>query len=258
MEMANDKLSRFIGMSAVLHGGLFAAVVLAPKLFPNQPVTNWGTSTNQGIKVGYTSSLPGIPLPSPPVVNENAKGNDSDTLNPVEAVAPKPVEKVPSEAEIKIPSTTTKKPEPKPTAPTKVARGKPEPEPAPPSNAIPGNASGQVPLPYGSQAGSGTSATFGDGNFGTRFPEYVRSMINAIDRQWQKPAGVPFGSRVYVTFTIGKRGEVSDVEVQQTSNSVPLDSSAKRAVLAASPLPSLPPAYSGSSIDVRFYFENSR
>jgi hypothetical protein len=37
-----------------------------------------------------------------------------------------------------------------------------------------------------------------------------------------------------------------------------MDSSAKRAVMAASPLPSLPPAYSGSSIDVRFYFEYSR
>jgi protein TonB len=241
----------------VLHVGLFAVVVFAPKLFPTQPVTNWGTSTNQGIKVGYTSSLPGIPLPSPPVVNENAKGNDSDTLNPVEAVAPKPVEKVPAAADIKIPSTTTK-PEPKATAPTKVARGKPEPQPAPPSNAVPGDASGQVPLPYGSQAGAGTQATFGDGNFGTRFPEYVRSMITAIHRQWVRPAGVPYGSRVYLTFTIAKRGEVSAVEVQQESGSVPMDSSAKRAVMAASPLPSLPPAYSGSSIDVRFYFEYSR
>src|SRR5688572_33508469 len=102
METANDKLTRFIGMSVVLHGGLFAAVVFAPALFPSHATATWGTNTISGMKVGSTSSLPGIPLPSPPVVHEDAKGNDSDTLNPVEAVAPKPVDKVPSTADIKI------------------------------------------------------------------------------------------------------------------------------------------------------------
>jgi protein TonB len=255
METTNEKLSPFIAMSVVLHGALFAVVVLAPALIPGQQTASWGTSTNKGIKVGYTSSLPGIPLPSPPVVNDNAKGNDSDTLNPVETVAPKPLDKVPEAADIKIPSD---KSDAKKTAPTKVARGKPEPEPAAPSNAIPGQATGQVALPYGSQAGSGTAATFGDGSFGTRFPEYVSSMIRAIHTQWQRPAGIPYGSKVFVTFTIARRGQVSDVEVEQASGSVPMDSSAKRAVMAASPLPSLPAAYSGSSIDVRFYFEYSR
>ena len=255
METVNTKLSPFIAMSVVLHGALFAGVVFAPMLFPGQNPVSWGTSTNKGIKVGYTSSLPGIPLPSPPVVNDNAKGNDSDTLNPVEAVAPKPADKVPETADIKIP---TDKPDAKKTAPTKVARGKPEPAPSAPANAVPGQASGQVPLPYGSQAGAGTAATFGDGSFGTRFPEYVSSMIRAIHAQWQRPAGVPYGSKVFVTFTIARRGQVSAVEVEQMSGSVPLDSSAKRAVMAASPLPSLPAAYSGSSIDVRFYFEYSR
>jgi len=257
MEIANDKLSRFIGMSAVLHGALFAGVVFAPILFPAQQTASWGTSTMTGMKVGSVSNLPGIPLPSPPVVHEDAKGNDSDTLNPIEAVAPKPVDKVPSAAEIKIPSTTNK-PEPKKPAPTKVARGKPEPEAPAPTNAIPGAAGGQVALPYGSQSGTASTATFGDGSFGTRFPEYVNAMTNAIQRQWQKPAGVPPGTKVYVTFTIAKRGQVSEVDVQESSGVGPMDSSAKRAVMAASPLPSLPAAYSGSSIDVRFYFEYTR
>jgi TonB family protein len=86
----------------------------------------------------------------------------------------------------------------------------------------------------------------------------VSSLIRAIHTQWQKPAGIPYGAKVYVTFTIPKRGgQVSNVDIQQTSGLSPMDNSAKRAVMTAS-VPPLPREYTGSSIDVRFYFENSR
>jgi TonB family protein len=256
MEMANDNLSPFVVTSAVLHAVLVLVVVLAPSLLPKKSAAGWGTNVS-GIKVGVTNKLPGIPLPSPPDVQENAKGNDSKTINPAD-VAPKPLEKAPSEAEVKIPSGK-KKPEPKNTAPTKTARGKPEPEPATVTNAIPGAAGGQVALPYGDPAAAGTGAvTFGEGSFGTRFPEYVNSLIRAVHAQWQRPGGVPNGTKVYVTFTIPKRGgQVSNVDIEKTSGLTPMDNAAKRAVMTAS-VPPLPREYSGSSIDVRFYFENSR
>jgi TonB family protein len=254
--MANDNLSRFVVTSAALHAALVAVVMLAPSLFPKKAPAGWGANVS-GIKVGVTNRLPGIPLPSPPDVQENAKGNDSKTINPAD-VALKPQEKAPSEADIKIPSGK-KKPEPKNTAPTKTVRGKPEPEPTMASNAIPGAAGGQVALPYGDLAGPGTGeVTFGEGSFGTRFPEYVNSLIRAVHAQWQKPAGIPYGAKVYVTFTIPKRGgQVSNVDIEKTSGLPPMDNSAKRAVMTAS-VPPLPREYSGSSIDVRFYFENSR
>jgi TonB family protein len=255
MEMANDNLSRFVVTSAVLHTALVAAVVLAPSLLPKKSTAGWGANAS-GIKVGVTNKLPGIPLPSPPDVQESAKGNDSKTINPAD-VAPKPKEKAPSAADVKIPSG--KKPEPKNTAPTKMARGKPEPEPATASNAIPGAAAGQVALPYGEVGAAGTGeVSFGEGSFGTRFPEYVNSLIRAIHTQWQRPAGVPFGTKVYVTFTIPKRGGlVNNVEVEKASGLPPMDNSAKRAVMTAS-VPPLPREYTGSSIDVRFSFEYSR
>lgn len=254
--MANDNLSRFVVTSAALHAALVAVVMLAPSLFPKKAPAGWGANVS-GINVGVTNRLPGIPLPSPPDVQENAKGNDSKTINPAD-VAPKPQEKAPSEADIKIPSGK-KKLEPKNTAPTKTVRGKPEPEPTMASNAIPGAAGGQVALPYGDLAGAGTGeVTFGEGSFGTRFPEYVNSLIRAVHAQWQKPAGIPYGAKVYVTFTIPKRGgQVSNVDIEKTSGLPPMDNSAKRAVMTAS-VPPLPREYSGSSIDVRFYFENSR
>jgi len=255
MEMANDNLGRFVVTSAVLHAALVAVVVVVPFLLPKKSTAGWGANAS-GIKVGVTNRLPGIPLPSPPDVQENAKGNDSKTINPAD-VAPKPKEKVPSVADVKIPSG--KKPDTKNTAPTKTVRGKPEPEPATASNAIPGAAGGQVALPYGEVAGAGSGAvTFGEGSFGTRFPEYVSSLIRAIHTQWQRPSGVPFGTKVFVTFTIPKSGgRVSNVEVDQASGVALMDNSAKRAVMTAS-VPALPREYSGSSIDVRFYFEYSR
>src|SRR5688572_9047876 len=256
MEVLNDKLGRFIATSAVLHVALVGVVVFGPALFPEQPAESWGSNTGTGVKVGSTRTLPGIPLPTPPSVSETAKGNDSDTLNPAE-LAPKPVEKVPEPAAVKVPSGT-KKPEPKNTGPTKVARGKPEPDQPPPSNAVPGQATGQVALPYGAAAGAGGEVAFGDENFGTRFPHYVSNLKRAIHEQWQRPPNLPHGTKVYVVFTIPKQGgRVGDVEIEKSSGSVPMDNSARRAVMAAS-MPSLPREYSGSSIDVRFYFESSR
>ena len=254
--MANDNLSRFVVTSAVLHALLVAVVVFAPLLLPKKSTVSWGSNV-AGIKVGVTNRLPGIPLPSPPDVQENAKGNDSKTINPAD-VAPKPQEKAPPEADVKIPSGK-KKPEPKNTAPTKTARGKPEPEPTTASNAIPGAAGGQVALPYGDVGAAGTGAvTFGEDSFGTRFPGYVPNLIRAINSQWQRPAGIPYGTKVYVTFTIPKRGgQVSNVEIEKGSGLPPMDNSAKRAVMTAL-VPPLPREYSGSSIDVRFYFEYSR
>jgi len=254
MHTADDKLRPFIFASAGLHGFLFVAVVFGPAFFPARNTTPWGNSNDRGIKVGVASSLPGIPLPSPPVVTENAPSTSSKTLNPAE-IAPKAKE-APTPADIKIPTGKTK---PDKTSPKVVANATPPKESTAPSNAIPGQG-GQSPLPFGGTGGGSGQASFGDGAFGSRFPEYVTNMTRAIQAVWQDSiVGIPRGSspRVYVTFTIGKKGEVSDLEVSQGSGSAQLDNSAKRAVLTAK-IPALPREYSGSSVDVRFYFEYTR
>lgn len=262
MAASRDKLSPYIATSVVLHAMLFAGVVFGPLLFPTRASSSWGTSPDKGVKVGVMASLPGIPLPSPPVVQEDAKGNESKTVNPAET-APKEQKQVPEKvADIKVPSgkkSETKKSEAKrDPEPTRVARTAP-PEPTV-SNAIPGAASGQVALPYGGVGpATGAPATFGDGSFGTRFPEYVANMTRAIQLHWQNnPLLATRGSspRVYVKFTIGRRGDVSNIAIDQPSGLEQLDNSARTAVARAS-LPPLPPGYTGSSVDVRFYFEYS-
>src|SRR5688572_10896114 len=103
MNATADKVSPFVATSAALHVALFVFLVFCAKLFPKQVNEPWGTNTAKGIQVGLASSLPGIPLPSPPVVREGAKPSDTKTLHPAE-VAPKPQTKAPPKpAEIKIP-----------------------------------------------------------------------------------------------------------------------------------------------------------
>jgi TonB family protein len=256
MHTANDKLSPFVFASAGLHGFLFVAVVFGPMLLPARKSIPWGNSNDPGIKVGVTSRLPGIPLPSPPVVQENAPATSSKTLNPAE-VLPK-VKEAPTPADVKIPTGKTTKPD-KPALPKQAANATPPTENTAPSNAVPGQG-GQAALPFGGTTGGSGQASFGDGAFGSRFPEYVTNMTRAIQAVWTDIiAGVPRGAspRVVVTFTIGKRGEVSGLEVAQASGSSQLDNSARRAVLTAK-LPPLPREYSGSSVEVRFYFEYTR
>ena len=257
MPGAADKLSPFIATSAVLHVLLVVLVVVGPALFPANSDPLWGTSTDPNIRAGLASSLPGIPLPSPPVVQETAKGFHSKSLNPEEAAPPG--KSTPVEADVKVPSGITKPEKKKDPAPPRTAQNEPSPNSPPlPSNAVPGRG-GQMALPYGQVGGGAAQATFGDQTFGTLFPDYVTNMTRAVKSAWQDSIAIPRGSspRVYVTFTIGRQGQVSNLDIAQSSGSAQLDNSAKRAVLAAK-LPPLPVAYSGSSVDVRFYFEYTR
>jgi protein TonB len=257
MNATADKVSPFVATSAALHVALFVFLAFGTKLFPKSVEEPWGTASNS-IRVGMTSSLPGIPLPSPAVVRDKAKPSDTKTLHPAE-VAPKPEQAVPPKpAAIKIPERGART-EPKATA-SRAPKADPVPAAdAPPTNAIPGEKSGQVPLPYG-QGGAGQASFGGDGTFGTRFPEYVTNLTRAIEAQWQQPDLRGSAPRVYVTFTIrrnGSRADATNVQLVQQSGSNQLDRSAVRAVTTAT-LPPLPREYSGSSVDVRFYFESKR
>jgi protein TonB len=261
MNTAANKFSPFIATSAVLHASLFVLVAFGPLLFPKRPVDSWGTNSDKGLKVGLTDSLPGIPLPSPPVVNEAAKPTDTKTLHPAEVAPKEPPKAPPKPAEIKIPergAPTLPKAAPGPSRTSKADT----PAPAAPANAVPGDATGQVPLPYGAVAGTGRASFGGDGTFGTRFPGYVTTLIRAIETSWRKPGSIPAGAsrRVYVTFTIMKSAAgapVTNLKVDKESGSAALDGSALIAVKNAT-LPRLPDEYSGSSVDVRFYFDYTR
>src|SRR5262249_28800968 len=136
MNGEGEKFGRWIGMSLALHLGLFALTLIWPSLLTVRGDAKWGSNTGgtDGIQVRITGSLRGIPLPTPPVVNETAPANDSKGLykeepKPEPAPKPKPEEKKPDETDaIPVPDKTKPvRPEPK----------VPQPAKAPPAPATP-------------------------------------------------------------------------------------------------------------------------
>ncbi|MFZ1203283.1 MAG: energy transducer TonB [Candidatus Acidiferrales bacterium] len=101
----------------------------------------------------------------------------------------------------------------------------------------------------------------GGGDFGSRFSWYVEAVQRRISSNWLQSTvdpSIAYAPRVVVTFTILRDGTVTNVQITQKSNDYSVDSSAVRAVNASSPLDRLPGGYSGSSVNVEFYFDYHR
>ena len=284
MTYPDERINGWLIASTVLHIALFALIILSHHLFPTIG-TSWGSPNGGtgGISAKIVTSISGVPLKTPEVVNETAPANDSPGFyNSEPAPAPVPDKTAEPVPEPTAPVETTPPPKPKPVP---AAKSTPEPEtkrtpapdtkstaapgakstPAPdtPTNAIPYGQGGRPAMAYG-QVSTGAGEVgygFGDASFGDRYGTYVNSITRAISNNWLKSlvdASVQKAPRVYLSFTIGRDGTVSDVEVKQSSGNPSLDRSAKRAVLASNPLPALPADYRGGSISVSFYLEYSR
>jgi len=138
----------------------------------------------------------------------------------------------------------------------------------PPTNAIPYGGGGTPTIPVTSFAmGAGTTQAglsfngVGGGDFGSRFSWYVEAVQRRISSNWLQSTidpSVAYAPRVVATFTILRDGTITNVQITQSSNNYSVDSSALRAIHASSPLDRLPGAYSGSSVNVQFYFDYHR
>lgn len=262
MTLESERLDRWIFTSVVLHGALFTLVIFSTTLFPNRS-ESWGSATGgaAGIDVKIVGSVSGVALPSPEVVKENVPANESAGFYKSEEAPPPPP---PDKAELipdpKAPVKTT--PPPKPAKPAAAPKSAPAPETSP-SNAVPFGQGGKPALAYGQfPTGAGSAGVgFGDGVFGERYGYYVDAMTRRISQNWLKSlvdSRVQRAPRVYLSFEIARDGTIGNIEVKQPSGIPTLDRSAERAIYASNPLQPLPRDYSGSSIQVNFYFEYSR
>ncbi len=256
---APDKLNRWVVMSILLHCGFAAVVLFAPGLFPFQGSESWGSANaGEGMNVNIVSGgVSGMALPSPEVTTENAAANDSRGFYKSEPAPPAP----PPEPEKAEPIPTKNAVVPKKSAAPKAAPPSPKtpPTPPPPENAVPYGQGGNPNVGYGqfSTQGGGIQG-FGDGAFGSKYAEYVQAMVRRISQNWLKglvDSRITHAPRVYISFDIGRDGKVSNVSVQQSSGFPTLDNSAMRAIYASNPLQPLPRDYSGSTVNVKFYFE---
>jgi periplasmic protein TonB len=254
-----QELKPFVFASVGLHVAILAYCVVAGWWAYTHRGENWG-GPGGSVSVGLVGSVPAIPLPRPEVETPNRVVDNSKGLFKSE---PQPAPKPPPDA-VPIPRFEKNKPPKIISRPSKVLEN---PTPPPP-NAVPYGGGGTPTIPVTSFAmGAGNTQAglafngVGGGDFGSRFSWYVQAVQRRISSNWLQSTidpSVGYAPRVVVTFTILRDGTITNVQITQRSNDYSVDNSAVRAVNASSPLDRLPGAYSGSSVNVQFYFDYHR
>jgi protein TonB len=244
--------------SVILHVILTASMLVSAFLVRHGD--EWGgPGGGQGsVTVKLVGSLAGIPLPTPAVVTPSRVVDTTKGLYKEEPRKPEP----PTDA-TKLPKFTREKP-PKTISPPSRVLENPTP---PPENAVPYGQGGRPNLPYssfsvagGSQGSLGMSAQ-GGGDFGARYSWYVQAVQGRISQNWNQftvDSAVRVAPRAVLTFEILRDGTIRGIRVTQSSGNSSVDNSAVRAVQGSSPLTPLPSDYSGSGVNVEFYFDFHR
>ena len=269
MTRDREHFDRGLLMSLLLHVALASIVVLSPAIFPAFGEASWGTGTagGEGMSVQIVSSISGVPLPAPAVVNEDAAANESAGFyetEPEPALEPAPEEAV-AEAE-PVPETTapvetTPPPEPETTPPPPRAPDEPEAEPET-DNTLPFGEGGRPSINYGQAGGEGTGVgAIGEGAFGELYGSYVDTITRRISENWLQSTvdmNLRRAPRIYMNFDILRDGSIANVEISESSGNRSLDRSARRAVFASNPLVPLPAGFRGRSVRVSFWFEYTK
>ena len=252
-------LKRPLVWSAVFHALIFSSLLVSTLVSHRGDM--WGSSGGGAVSVGLVARLPGITLPRPESVTtsqvvDTSKGLYKSLPEPkAEEVAPD-VKPIPQFKKEKAPHYITR--------PSKVLEDKTP----PPPNAIPYGQGGSPALPYSSfamngpsQGGMQFSGPSGGGDFAGKFPTYVQAVANRISSNWLQSTvdpSVRWAPRAMFTFQIFRDGSVANVQMTQSSGIRSVDNSALRAILASTPMSALPSNYSGSSVNVEFYFDFRR
>jgi periplasmic protein TonB len=248
--------------SAAFHGAL-AATMLVSTLISNNKGENWaGSAGGAAVTVGLVGSVPAIPLPKPDAITESRVVDESKGLYKEE---PKPKLPPPPTADAIPEFKTEKKPTIVPSKPSKILE---TPNVPPPTNAVPFGGGGAPALPYsstfaqqgGSQGAIGMTGA-GGGDFGSKYSWFVDAVRNRISSNWLQSMidpSVRFAPRATVTFQILRDGTITNIQFIHKSGNDSVDNSAVRAILSSSPVSRLPNDYSGSVVNVEFWFEFKR
>jgi len=246
-----EGLRRMIGISIGAHVALMAAIVILP--------AGWFARQTEIPRDAMIISLGGAPGPSnggmTPIGGRPVQKAMQD-LPKLQPVRP-PAQKTP---EMTVPDPTLKAKPPKPV-PTPVeeapkeARGK---TPTTGKQAQPGrtmaDTGSQSPTLGLATGGGGTGGQIQLGNFCC--PEYVGEMVNRINQNWSSRQQA--AATTTMRFTIQRDGKITDITVAQSSGYQMLDFLAQRALMAVSPLPPLPHAYTNPTLTVNLNFEYQR
>jgi protein TonB len=252
LTIRNDPFGGGLAGSVLLHGAIIALLIgSAWFLHTGQ---NWGNSSaNTGtIQATIVGALPLPPKVTPDHENVLATENPSPAPAPP---APKTVA-VPEPTAIPIPV--------KPAKSTKLAEKTAPPPPLHPQPITPqinkattGEAPASIPMSsVQTQAGTFSVAT-SDSAFGARDAYYVEQIKRKVASQWYTGMLDPQapGHRVYITFQVERDGSPSHIQIAQRSGDSTLDQTALSAVQHIDTFGPLPDDYTGTHINVTYYFD---
>lgn len=165
--------------------------------------------------------------------------------------APQPEPEIP-DPELPVLPREQPEPEPPPRPPPPEPRTAPPPERAPETARPepPNRATGPQGSPRGSASGGSVLSAQVSGPGGTAFTYdyYLDQLLGQIRQNWVRPPVE--GIETLVSFRVQRGGEITEVEIRQSSGSRGFDLAALRAVRNASPLPPLPSSYREDSLKV--------
>ena len=246
-----DNISRMVVLSLAAHAAFVAAVAFMPSI--------WSTTVRPDASRTMVISLGGAPGPR--------QGMTAISAKPVQEVAPNPPkanEQAPpalAKPEMVEPLKTAK-PQPKATAKLDTKKIEPQLHGRTPTKGTEVNEgasrveTGGQKTPFGGLAtgGGGAGAAITDyADFCC--PEYLTTLVQIVQRNWQQNQGVD--GTVVVKFTILRNGTLTDIQVEQQS--VPfLNLAAQRAVVQTKQVPPLPTAFSGNQLTVHLVFQFKR
>lgn len=235
--------------SLVTHGVVIGLLVTSGLFHFSSKTFGDQHASSGAVGVDVVKSIP-IPQKQAPT---NPLANDSTSVVPMMPTPPKPIKQVKVEPEKAIP------------LPDKVNKRKPQPKQdlqslyRPPEPYKDNQVFSRTPQAansplYGMKGSAGID--IGPASvLGDRFGWYVDLMTDRIAQHWNR-AGLSISTqKCKISFTIALNGTVSNVQVSEPSGNFLLDTSAKRAVIDASPLPPLPPQLGKNEATVDLSFQ---
>ena len=244
-------LQRMLTVSVAVHLALGAALLFAPGGLlkraadaPRNVMTISLGGGGEGPENGGMTTMGGKP------VQTQAPPEDLVKREPTRPPAPKAPEMT-----IPLPNAKTVKsaPAPRVKQAPEVARGR---TPTRGAQVSPGSTVADTGirgqgfgLSTGGGPGSGSSLDVAD----FCCPDYIAIMVTRIRSAWNQTQGAT--GNALVKFTIQRDGSLTNVELERSSGTTPLDLAAMRAVLTTRTLPPLPDAFPNPTLPVHLNFE---
>jgi periplasmic protein TonB len=251
-EAAGSEHAVTVSVSVMLHGALFALLLLAPNGLLGRPaerprsIMTISLGGGGGPQNGGRTAIGGRPVQvqTPPEEAKKPEAVRAPAAKAPEMTLPKPDAKP---AKLPEPSTKPAPDQARGRTPTRGAEVRE-------GNAVAETGARGQGFGLSTGGGPGSGSTLDVADFCC--PEYVALMLERIRSSWSQRAEV--AGNVIIKFTIERDGRISDTSVERSSGYDPLDINARRAVLVTQQLPPLPSAFPNPTLTVHLNFQYQR